>query len=134
MIELDDVIALERESEWLEGLTPAARAAYGELLEARGEDGYVSSESARAAVRAAIEPDFARIAERPVTPVHGRCINSVSRAIREAGAGAALGEQIELARGVLVELDERGLVRVEPTRWRVWTQDEAEEAQEVFGL
>ena len=133
MIALDpaDAIAFDDEHAWLARLSPLARAAYGELLLARGDDGTVPAEEARAAVRAALEPEFCRIDAEVIAAARGRDTTRATFAATEA-----VQRQCALAASVLGELDGSGLVIVgvaEGSPWRVWTKAEADEAREVFG-
>lgn len=134
-LDLADVIAADREERWLAGTTPAARAAYLELLSVRDSRGYVEAHTARAAVRAALESYFVAV-DHQIEMLAGRV--AVGGAIQPAVelAAKARAKQVAGTARVLTELDERGLIRVgiEPgSAWRVWTADEAAEAAEVFG-
>ncbi|MFO0563901.1 MAG: hypothetical protein U0269_38105 [Polyangiales bacterium] len=136
-LDLADVAEADRDEAFLAGLSPAARAAYFELLSVRDRFGYAEQSKARAAVRAALEAFYVAV-ERKCAQVahHGdtRTINEIMSKVDTISKIAAL-----LVKGtarVLAELDARGLVVVgtEPGQpWRVWTREDAEEAAEVFG-
>jgi len=136
-LDLADVAEADRDEAFLAGLSPAARAAYLELLSVRDRFGYAEQSKARAAVRAALEAFYVAV-ERKCAQIahHGdtRTINEIMSKVDTISKIAAL-----LVKGtarVLAELDARGLVVVgtEPGQpWRVWTREDAEEAAEVFG-
>jgi hypothetical protein len=134
-LDLADVIAAEREERWLDGLSKPALAVYHELVSTRDRHGYVAADAARAAVRAALEEHFVAL-DLQIERVAGRV--AVGGAIQPAVEAAAriAARQARGAWRVLKELDDHGCIRVgiEPgSAWRVWTADEAEEAEEVFG-
>lgn len=157
MIALEDIIELEGDDAWLAGLSPVARETYGALLDARDRWGYVAPDVARSALCDALGPQFREIDSAWIEQrreLHGRgSEREVANAIREGIARNM--RKAGIAYRVLTELDESGIVVVgaEPVRarlagdvgggsidgptsglpWRVWTREEAREAQEVFG-
>lgn len=135
MIDLDDVIALDREEAFLRGLSPHARAAYHSLASVRDRWGYVPAIEARAAVRSALERALLDIETRAARVAGRVAVGARVEPTLEAATKVA-AESTKLALRVLVELDAIGAVRVglEPgDPWRVWTVDEATQAAEVFG-
>lgn len=134
-LDLADVIEAEREERWLASLTRPARAVYHELLAIRDPRGYVEAPAARAAVRSALEAYYAAIDHRVGLIAGGVAVGEPVLPAVEAAAKAK-AQQVAGTVRVLTELDERGHIRVgvvEGSPWRVWTADEAEEAEEVFG-
>ena len=136
-LDLADVAEADRDEAFLAGLSPAARAAYLELLSVRDRFGYAEQSKARAAVRAALEAFYDAVERRCAQIAHHgdtRTINEIMSKVDTISKITAL-----LVKGtarVLAELDARGLVVVgtEPGQpWRVWTREDAEEAAEVFG-
>lgn len=134
-LDLSDVLAADREERWLKGLTGAARAAYFELVSVRDARGNVETHTARAAVRASLEVHYVAV-DHQIEILAGRV--AVGGAIQPAAehAAKARAQQVAGTARVLTELDERGHIRVgiaPGTAWRVWTADEADEAEEIFG-
>jgi hypothetical protein len=134
-LDLADVIAADREEQFLAGLSRAALAVYHELVSVRDRFGYVAADRARAAVRAALETYYVAI-DHQVEMLAGRVAagGAVEPAVENAAKARA--KQVAGTARVLAELDARGLVIVgvvPGSAWRVWTADDAAEAAEVFG-
>jgi hypothetical protein len=136
-LDLADVMNADRDEAFLEGLSPASRAAYFELVSVRDRFGYVESSKARAAVRAALGGFYSEVERRVAQTAYScdvRSVAAIAASVDTATRVAAL--IVKGTARVLVELDERGLVIVgtEPGQpWRVWTREDAAEAAEVFG-
>ena len=135
MIDIEDIVAIEREAAFLRDLSPQAREAYHALVSVRDRWGYVPAAEARAAVRSALERALLEIETR-VARVAGRVAVGARVEPTLEAATKVQSQSTTIALRVLTELDGAGIVRVglEPGQpWRVWTADEAATAAEVFG-